>query len=117
MPNSSPLLPKSTLNLSIPSSDISIPIQEVLLEDSTPYDTLLHALRDATSHTRTRLSAAIELADIMETARTALKTIRATLDDPLRVTSWSPNKYDSKKLINPGSDLTDPDYYFAEHAS
>jgi hypothetical protein len=112
-----PLRPKSTLNLSIPSSGVSIPVQEALLEDSTLYDALLGALRDATSHTRTRLSAAIELADIMETARAALKTIRETLDDPLRVDPWSPNKYDSNKLKDPGSDLTDPDYYFSKHGT
>jgi hypothetical protein len=120
MPNSSPpppLRPKNTLNLSIPSSDVSIPVQEALLEDSTLYDALLRALRDATSHSRTRLSAAIELADIMETARAALKTIRATLDDPLRLDPWSPNKYDSNKLMDPSSDLTDPDCYFSKYAT
>jgi hypothetical protein len=88
MPNFSPcppLRPKSTLNLSIPSSDISIPVNKALLEDSILYDTLLRAFRDTTSHTRTRLSAAIELADIMETARVVLKIIQAILDDPLRL--------------------------------
>ena len=120
MPGSSlprPLRPKSTLNLSIPSSDVSILVQEALFKDSTHYDALLHALRDATSRTRTLLSAAIELADIVETARAALKTIRATLDDPLRVDPWSPSKYDSNKLMDPGSDLTDPDCYFSKHAT
>jgi hypothetical protein len=105
------------LNLSIPSSDVSIPVQDALLEHSTRYDDLLDALCNVPSHARTRLSAAIELADIMETARAALKTIRATLDDPLRVDPWSPNKYDTNKLKDPGSDLTDPDGYFCKHAT
>jgi hypothetical protein len=120
MSNSSPpysLRPKSTLNLSISSSGVSIPVQEALLEDSTLYDALLSALRDITSYTRTRLSAAIKLADIIETARAALKTIRATLDDPLRVDLWSPNKYDSNKLKDPSLDLTDPDCYFSKHVT
>jgi hypothetical protein len=105
------------LNLSIPSSDISIPVQDALLEHSTHYDGLLDALRNVPSHMRKRLWAAMELADIMETARAALKPIRATLDDPLRLDSWSPNKYDTNKLMDPGSDLTDPDCYFSKHAT
>jgi len=123
MPNSPPPprsppapSPPSTLNLSIPSSGISVLVQEALFEDPTPYNALLRALRDATSHTRKCLSTAIELADIMETSRAALKNIRSTLDDP-RVDAWSPNKYDSNKLMNPGSDPTDPDCYFSKHAT
>ncbi len=119
MPNLSPLRPqrpKSTLNLSILSTDVAIPIEEAL-EHSTRYDDLLRTLRDATPHTRKRLSVAIELADIMETARTVLKNMRATLDEPLRVDPWSPNKYDSNKLMDPGSDLTDPDCFFSKHAT
>jgi len=119
MPNSSPLRPrrpKSTLDLFIPFTDVAIPIQEAL-EDSTRYDHLLRTLRDATPHTRKRLSVAIELADIMETARTVLNNIRATLDEPSRVDPWSPNKYDSNKLMDPGSDLTDPDCFFSKHAT
>lgn len=120
MPSSSlprSLHPNSTLSISIPSANVSIPVQEALLEDSTDYDALLRALRDATSQTRQRLSAAIELADIIEIARVALKTIRETLDDPLRVDPWSPNKYDKNKLMDPGSDPTDPDCYFSKHAT
>lgn len=108
---------KSTLNLSIPSSNVSIPFQEVLLVDSPLYDALLRVLREAPSHVRKRLSVAIELADIMETARAALKTIRTTLDDPLVVDSWKPMKYDQGKLMKPGSDLNDPDCYFSKYAT
>jgi hypothetical protein len=112
-----PRRPKSTLNLSIPSSNVSIPVQEALLKDSPFYDNLLCALRDATSDTRKRLSTATELADIVETSRAALETLQVTLNDPERVDPWSPSKYDSNKLIKLDLDLIDPDFYFSKHAT
>lgn len=85
MSNSSPHPPpKSTLDLSIPSANVSISFQKAVAVDSPLHDALLSALRDAPSYARSRLSVAIEMVDIMENARAVLKDIRATLDDPLK---------------------------------
>lgn len=108
MPNSSSsptLRPKDTLYLFISSSNVTIPLEEALLEDST-LDTLHRLLAHATFlHSLKRLSKAIELADIMQIARAALENIRATIDQSRQIDFWSPSKYDSGKLANPGSDL------------
>jgi hypothetical protein len=105
------------LDVSISSSNVSTSFQNALEVDSPLYDALLHALRDAPSHARTGLAVAIKLVDIMELVRANLKSIRVALDDPMRVEPFSPIAYDIKKLMKPGSNQDDPDYYFAKHAT
>jgi hypothetical protein len=111
--------PKSTLDLSIPSSGIQIPFQYIALDslDSSHYDALLRALRDAPEESRTHLSVAIELVDIIHIAGAILDAIGKKCDVPTTVDSWRPIRYDLGKLENPGSDPTEPDDWFSQHAT